>query len=288
MDYYQFVILFRSILQEGLFRPQGSIRDFLDMLIRHYRSFGGDIRLNSPVVKILTTNSGKVIGVRLLSGEEIFCDRLLSTIGWPETLRLLGETDKDGREPTALTGRLSFMESIYILSSGARTLLPQDRTIIFYNNSDRFQYRRPDAAIDFNSGVLCFPDNFKGLEKRDTMQLRVTHLANYQYWLDASKSTSRNRYTELKDASTLASRQSIRKIIGNFQENIVYEDSFTPLTIERFTSRLQGAVYGSPYKLKNGKTHYANLYVAGTDQGFLGIVGAMLSGVSIVNQHMFE
>jgi all-trans-retinol 13,14-reductase len=47
-------------------------------------------------------------------------------------------------------------------------------------------------------------------------------------------------------------------------------------------------VYGSPIKQKDGRTPYANLFIAGTDQGYLGIVGAMLSGVTIVNQHLLQ
>jgi len=38
--------------------------------------------------------------------------------------------------------------------------------------------------------------------------------------------------------------------------------------------------------VKDGNIGYPNLFLAGTDQGFLGIIGSMLSGVSIVNQHI--
>ena len=76
------------------------------------------------------------------------------------------------------------------------------------------------------------------------------------------------------------------KILGNFAEDIVYRDTFTPLTIERFTAKKEGAIYGNPSKIKDGDIGYDNLFLAGTDQGFLGIVGAMLSGVSIINQHI--
>jgi phytoene dehydrogenase-like protein len=65
-------------------------------------------------------------------------------------------------------------------------------------------------------------------------------------------------------------------------------DMFTPLTIERFTGHLQGAVYGSPYKNRQGNTDLANLYLCGTDQGYLGIVGAMLSGISMANFHILQ
>ena len=59
---------------------------------------------------------------------------------------------------------------------------------------------------------------------------------------------------------------------------------FTPKTIEHYTSHLGGAVYGSPHKAKNGRSPYPNLFICGTDQGMLGIVGALLSGISIANQ----
>jgi len=60
------------------------------------------------------------------------------------------------------------------------------------------------------------------------------------------------------------------------------------LTIERFTAKKEGAIYGCPDKIKDGNIGYDNLFLAGTDQGFLGIVGAMLSGVSMVNQHILS
>src|SRR5690606_32298430 len=63
-------------------------------------------------------------------------------------------------------------------------------------------------------------------------------------------------------------------------------DMFTPRTITKFTGRLGGAIYGSPQKVRDGRTAVNNLYLAGTDQGFLGIIGAMLSGISMANFHI--
>ena len=62
-------------------------------------------------------------------------------------------------------------------------------------------------------------------------------------------------------------------------------DMFTPLTIARYTGHLGGAVYGSPDKARRGQTPVENLFLCGSDQGFLGIVGSMLSGISMVNLH---
>lgn len=63
---------------------------------------------------------------------------------------------------------------------------------------------------------------------------------------------------------------------------------FTPRTIKKFTGHFNGAIYGAPQKIRNGRTHLSNLYLCGTDQGFLGIVGAMLSGISMANYHILQ
>lgn len=63
--------------------------------------------------------------------------------------------------------------------------------------------------------------------------------------------------------------------------NILFKDIFTPTTIKRYTHHFDGTVYGSIDKSRNGKTHINGTYICGTDQGFLGIVGSMLSGISM-------
>ena len=63
---------------------------------------------------------------------------------------------------------------------------------------------------------------------------------------------------------------------------------FTPRTVHKYTGHINGAIYGAPQKIKDGKTHLDNLFIAGTDQGFLGIIGAMLSGISMTNLHCLK
>ena len=291
MDLSQFVILFRSIYQEGFFRPEGTIKDLLDLLLAQYKQFDGELELSTGVKEIITTNN-TVAGVRTDTGEEISCNCLISTAGLPETKRLFNRPDtatKFSKLPENKTsGRLSFTESIYLLDKSAAKILPDNRTIIFYNLSENFTYHRPDEAVDLNSGVICFPDNFQGDNKTDTIQLRVTHLANYNIWHNTYRADDKSLYKNLKTHWMKRSKEVVGKIIGNYNKNIVYEDTFTPVTIERYTSRTQGAVYGSPEKIKDGKTCFDNLFIAGTDQGYLGIVGSMLSGVTMVNQHILN
>jgi phytoene dehydrogenase-like protein len=71
----------------------------------------------------------------------------------------------------------------------------------------------------------------------------------------------------------------------DFRRHVIDTDVFTPKTIRRFTSHDNGAVYGAPDKQLDGTTRLDNLFLCGTDQGFVGIVGAIVSGISMANQH---
>jgi phytoene dehydrogenase-like protein len=81
----------------------------------------------------------------------------------------------------------------------------------------------------------------------------------------------------LKDGSSLE---------DTFKSKIVTRDTFTPKTIKRFTSHLNGTLYGSPTKSRDGSTRLKNLFLAGTDQGYVGIVGAMLGGIAVANNQI--
>lgn len=286
MDLAQFVIMFQAIFLEGFFRPAGSIRDFLDMLQNHYLSLGGEIRYKASVGSLLVKNDA-VLGVRLSNGEEIEAQAVLSTIGAVGTMALLPDCLHGGRND--YVGRLSFVESIYLLPRPSLARIQHDATCIFFSDRDNFLYRRPLEPIDLHVGVINFPANFQGLAERDLVQIRVTHPANYESFHQADLSSANGRssqYLAMKNKWQELSLAKIGKMIGNFSQNIVYQDTFTPLTIEHYSGKAAGAVYGSPLKVKDGLTRYRNLLLAGTDQGFLGIVGAMLSGVTIVNQHI--
>ncbi len=276
MDFAQFVIMFRAVYREGFFRPRGTIKDFLNMLVEQYQKQGGEIRFKAGV-ESLSFKGNKVTAVKLAGGEEITCDKCISTMGAPATEALYHQKPARPHPP----GRMSFVESIFVLPEKIKKTIKSDYTIIFYSADDDFDYCQPQLPLEPNWGVICFPENFQDMPDNDNFQIRITNSANYHLWKDAKEN-----YPSLKEKWVARARQTAGEIIGNFTENIVYEDSFTPITIERFTAKDHGAVYGSPRKIKDGRTPYDNLFIAGTDQGYLGIVGAMLSGVTMVNHHI--
>ena len=280
MEFGQFVIMFKSIFCEGFARPQAGVRQILDVLVKKYRSCGGELRVRCAVRSLECAN-GRVVSILLANGETLTADRILSSAGYLETMRLL--TDYDSSKLTCPAGQLSFLESILVLDKEPAEM-GYNTTITFYSNSDRFAYRRPVNMVDVSSGVICCPNNFQLDKPLPEGMIRITNLANFDHW----NGLSEEEYKARKAAWLQTTLKEVVKFVPDFRDSVILADVFTPKTIHRFSGRINGAVYGTPSKIKTGKTHLDNLFICGTDQGFLGIVGAMLSGISMANLHVLQ
>ncbi len=281
MDFGQFVIMFKSVFCEGFARPRDGVRHILDLLVKKYRQSGGELRLKCGVNSIQASRN-RVQALQLDNGEVLTAGKVMSSAGYLETMKLLSGNGAQAAT-IAQEGQLSFTECIFVLDRQP-TELGLDKTIVFFNNSDRFNYRKPATLMDTTSGVICCPNNFEFETALPEGMVRTTNMANYDLW----KALTDNAYTTHKTECRQQSLEEVIKIVPDFRASVVYEDMFTPLTIEKFTGHINGAVYGSPSKIRNGRTHLENLFLCGTDQGFLGIVGAMLSGISMANLHVLK
>lgn len=277
MDFYQFVIMFKSIFMEGFAKPVGGMHYILNLLLSKYKHLGGEIRLGAEVESI-NVEAGLVRSVTLSGGEKVESRKIISSVGYVETLRLC-ETPLQ-EEPEV--GRMSFMELLFVLDRQPREL-GYDKSIVFYCTGPSFKYGVPDQLTDVTSGVLCCPNNFDYPEPQEGM-LRLTNQASYELW-DAMP---RKDYIAAKKERRAMAVEEALKFFPDFRENVVFLDAFTPKTIYKYTGHINGAVYGSPDKIKDGRTPVQNLFICGTDQGFLGIIGATLSGISMANLHVLQ
>ncbi len=276
MDWGQFSIMFRSIFLEGLGRPHAGVRIILKQLVRKFRSLGGELKLRSGV-KQLTVEEGKVTRVILEGGAEIEGRRVLSSAGWCETMRMC-----DDAQPvtTRVAGRLSFCETNATLD-----VQPGDfgyhRTITFFNDCDHFAWEKSEHPCDLRSGVICSPNNFAYSEPLAEGTIRITALANFEYWNGLDEHTYELEKLRWCDRITAAAV----RFMPDYRSHVIDTDMFTPTTILRFTGHDNGAVYGAPTKQLDGTTHLENLFICGTDQGFVGVIGSIISGISMANRH---
>ena len=179
--------------------------------------------------------------------------------------------------PEVPEGKLSFVETISVLDTQPQKL-GFCETTFFYNDSERFDWSTPQEYVDCRSGVICSPNNYDYDQPLPEGMIRITCLANYDRWnalQEGDYALEKMRWYDRIAASAV-------RFIPEFRGRVIATDTFTPTTILRFTSRANGAIYGRA-KRYDGRTHLSNLFLCGTDQGYVGIVGALVGGVSVAN-----
>ncbi len=280
MDWGQFGIMFRSIFLEGFARPYKGVRLILKNLVKRYRELGGELLLRSPVKQILLEGSAAV-GVELEDGRQLMGKKILSSAGLVETMRLCHHHPAD-QLPTA--GQMTFIESISILDCQPQDL-GHDETIVFFNDHDRFAWHRPEHELcDLRTGVICSPNNYLYEPELGNLPegvIRLTSIADFDRWRDLPEPEYRREKLRWYDLSL----ESAVRFVPDFRSRVVDLDVFTPTTIRRYTAHDNGAVYGAPHKQLDGRTLFQNLYLCGTDQGYVGIIGSIMSGISIANSY---
>jgi len=287
IDFATFVMLFDAIFRQGLCRPKLGIRAILDPLVKKLKELGVERRMNCPVQAISSTGD-EVTEVVMANGETIQAKQIISTCGVRETEDLLNQP---ALEPeTAVTGKFSVIESIRVFDGHPRDF-GWDETIVFFNESDTFNYDCPNGLVDIKSGVICLPDNYGSANEQQESKIRVTHPANFSQWSALSKSEysqTKRLWEKTLLENALQYLPMGKQHSDRLNQQTTLVDTFTPKTIKRFTQHINGTLYGSPTKRRDGSTKYKNLYLAGTDQGYVGIVGAMLGGIAVANNQILR
>jgi phytoene dehydrogenase-like protein len=175
---------------------------------------------------------------------------------------------------------MTFLETIFVFDKKI-PLSQNDSTIVFYNDQKSYSYRPAKNFFDSHSAVICFPDNYEVTKTEGEGTVRITYMANYRQWHELGREVYDAKKEEVADSALML----IKKLVPQYDGRVLFKDIFSPLTIERYTWHLNGTVYGSIDKTRDGSTPVPGLFIIGTDQGFLGIVGAMLSGISMANLH---
>ena len=267
-----FAILFRSIHVEGMARPAGGIKRLLDLLVARLREAGGELRMHSGV-RAIVVEDGAARGVVLDDGEQLACEHLLSSAGLVETRTLCGMPANQ-----ADFGRISLVESLSLLDRAPREL-GHAATITFFNEGERFDYAQPADLLGLKGGVICAPSNYASSSVAADPLMRVTALANHARW----RALDEAAYAEHKERAVDALLEVATRFVPDFRPRTLERESFTPRTIERYTGHCGGAVYGSANKRHDGSIGVAGLHLIGADQGLVGVVGALLSGVNVAN-----
>ncbi len=281
----QFAIMWRSLFREGFARPFIGVRQVIRLLVDRCREHGVERRMKCGV-RSLEVRAGRVSALVLDDGSEVAADAVYSSAGAVETMRL--RSDAEPGAGAAEVGRLGYAETIATYRPDAFAGFGWKDTIVFFCDDERFRYRSPAELVDPRSGVVCIPNNYRYGEGRalDEGWLRVTALANHDAWCrlpEADYLAHKQAWCARLNRVARAHLPAVADAVHDAA--LTSTDVFTPRTVRKFTGHLNGAIYGSTVKRRDGRTDLANLFLIGTDQGFLGVTGAMLSGISMANLH---
>ena len=281
----QFAIMWRSLFREGFARPFIGVRQVIRLLVDRCREHGVERRMKCGV-RSLEVRAGRVAALVLDDGSEVTADAVYSSAGAVETMRL--RSDVAPLAGAAEVGRLGYAETIATYEPAAFAGFGWRDTIVFFCDDERFRYRSPAELVDPRSGVICIPNNYRYGEGRtlDEGWLRVTALANHDAWCrlpEADYLAQKQAWCARLNRVARAHLPAVADAVHDAA--LTSTDVFTPRTVRKFTGHLNGAIYGSTVKRRDGRTDVANLFLIGTDQGFLGVTGAMLSGISMANLH---
>ena len=289
IDFATFTMLFDAIFKQGLARPSHGIRAILDPLVQKLDEMGVKRLMNNAVKKIKTYN-GQATEIVMDNEDTYTADHIISTCGLVETEELLTKKKTPPKENKK--GNCSVIETISVFK-GKPTDFGWDETVIFYNDDQEFRYEKPKESMDSTSGVICIPENYQDPhnQKVDESRLRITNPANFDKWDSLEEPAyiaekARCETVMLQKALEYLPKGQIQK--KDFSDATLLKDTFTPRTIKKYTNHANGALYGSPVKSRSGSSQIKNLYLAGTDQGYIGIVGAMLGGIAVANNRILR
>ena len=130
----------------------------------------------------IVVKDGRADRIVLEDGSELQARNVLSSAGWLETMRLC---DQAVPAPRPAHG-LSIVESISVLNRQPRAL-GHDRTMVFFNDSDKFHYEKPAEPPTSAAASSARPTTSSTASRLADGILRITVLANYDRWagLDA-------------------------------------------------------------------------------------------------------
>ncbi|HHW03801.1 MAG TPA: NAD(P)/FAD-dependent oxidoreductase [Thermoanaerobacterales bacterium] len=290
----------------GLFTDLWTVKDgmqsWADILAENFRNFGGELRLNSYVDRIITKN-GAAVGVTC-KNTVYNADYVISASDYKKTLQkllddksLIPQTlmDNIDRAPVS-EGYFTVYLGLNISNEelGKHMKVPQVLAIntkpgfSIYNSEDSEFFSK--ASVEIYSSSMVNPKLSPEGKSSLMLQTKVPY-----HWMNNWGGEDKEAYRQLKEKAMDAMIDSASRLIPGLKECIEYKDAATPLTYERFTHNTDGASCSWSWNPKkkfykgimsvNIETPVKNLYIGSCwAMQFGGVPGALWAAYQCANK----
>jgi all-trans-retinol 13,14-reductase len=289
----------------GGYYPRGGAGRIARIVEEIVEEHGGAFLINSEVTDIITRDN-HVEGVRVRHTPrtemvEYDAPVVVSDAGAATTYhRLLANNSNPGiRSNAAEIAEFDKGLSAVILFLGLKSS-PQCLGVAGENwwinetteSIDAHTYSERLIAGSPLSAYLSFPSMKAGDDRPPTAEIiAFVEPACFSQWQGQPWRRRAPEYYALKERITDALLALVERHIPGFRELATYTELATPLTIEHFTGRAEGRMYGLadvPGKFESKsfgvRTPLRGLFLTGSDVSSLGICGALMGGVSTASR----
>jgi phytoene dehydrogenase-like protein len=238
---------------------RSGMQSWADALADKFRSLGGELKLGSPVNKIVTKD-GAAVGVEC-RGEFYPADWVISAADYKKTL--LEWLDDRSLLPAAFqekVSRAAVSEGIVTVYLGLNMSPAEVGKYLkaphvgYHDNREDPDVRLSGNDPDFFRKVaisLYSPSLFDAsLAPQGKSGLMLQAISPYR-WMDNWGGTDRQKYRELKERVTRCLIAKASEVIPDLAGRIEFSDMATPRTYERYTGNTDGATSAWSWNPKN-------------------------------------
>ncbi|MEJ2759312.1 MAG: NAD(P)/FAD-dependent oxidoreductase [Anaerolineales bacterium] len=284
---------------EGGYHPLGGGMAIARAFVRALKRAGGEIRLSTPVEKILIKDK-KAVGIKLDSGEILTASNIISNADPYQTfVKLIGRENLNIRLKSKLkrthysTSSLSLylavdydLEAMGIDSGNYWIYTHQDIDKIYENClTDFAAYELPEFLfVTFTT--LKDPSKVK----QELHQIEVFTFVDqsaFLKWKDQPSGKRNERYQKLKDEISERMLTVLDLTFPGIKDAVVMQNLGTPLTNQYYLNAYKGNIYGidkgvwqaGPLGFRPD-TEFKNLYLCGASTMAHGIAYSTISGLT--------
>ncbi len=272
--------------------PAGGAGEIARTMGKAIRRRGGKIVTRARVEKILTDSNG-VTGVVLEGGKILRSNTVISTAGLRITKeKLLGQEKTSGHPRILTPGYVSLALGYDIpaenFSHDGANLWLHPSYDHNSNVSDYFSGKTSEPPFSYISFPFQKDPEWKNRvgPKVSVDLLGIVPAMWFEKWKGSDFGKRPPEYEAFKEKLAHPHLETMTRYFPELTSKLEHIEISTPLTVGHFLGNFEGEIYGlasNPEKFRNRetglRTDIRGLYLSGQDTLFIGIYGAMMSGL---------
>ena len=288
---------------DGGFYPMGGGSGIVKAMTTKIKSFGGVVRTQQSVEKILVDNK-KAYGIQLADGTKILSKNVISNADPSTTyLKLIGKENISKSLTKKLENTKYSVTSLILFLT-----LDLDVTQFGIDSGNIWNFKSEDIDAHFDTltkGNILEGDEFPAFFLSCTTlkdpvsfngryhNFEVVTYVNYDSFKEFNDSEDYHspKYEAFKNRIIEKFLYSVEKIIPTAKNHIVQAELGTPKTNQFYVKTTNGNVYGTektlsqigPFAYKS-KTEFENLFLCGASTLSHGVTGATYSGIATASK----